>query len=90
MKLYTPPEMSKKLVEIGCVSHSEMFWMGGKIPAYLPTLWWANHENLPAFEFEDFASVEEFSIRNRMSLSWTTRDNILQSNNWVEEVGRGL
>lgn len=70
MKLYTPPEMSKKLVALGCVSQSRMTW--GQSPYYGTALYYAycpedkeDHETLtPAFEFEDFAGPSDAAMRN--------------------------
>ena len=115
MKLYTPLEMSEKLVKLGCVSQSGMFHDG---KGGVTHKWVFNEkdsviENMPAFEFEDFAGPRIHAIENAkkvwgeekfyqsglpdgsfsfyMGITWEiNREKICRTENWVEEVGRGL
>ena len=88
MKLYTPPEMSKKLVAMGCVSQSSAYYLGSE--NVFTHLTKPPKNGTPAFEFEDFAGQNQQALKNRMLLKWLQRDRLFETTNWVEEVGRGL
>lgn len=100
MKLYTPPEMSKKLVALGCTSESGVYYnpRNGQVYAYptncplplnIPEQFW-----IPLFEFEDFAGPESnenlFKIVKQGDSILDKKYRISHASNWVEEVGRGL
>lgn len=67
MKLYTPPEMSKKLVQLGCISQSGIYWVEEEKGRW-DQLFYGEFEPildaLPAFEFEDFAGPGEDATKN--------------------------
>jgi len=113
MKLYTPPEMSRKLVVLGCTSRSGMFWVDGKLKHESLITLRMFHSKIPAFEFEDFAGPGEKAKENSKKVfgkidmepdsanalryalggpinSCEARRRLIDSKNWVEEVGRGL
>lgn len=76
MKLYTPPEMSMKLVALGCTSQSGLFWRPRAGQTFPSVLVWVHPEaselygkldsDIPAFEFEDFAGELYFENLNKL------------------------
>jgi len=84
MKLYTPPEMSKKLLALGCTSQSNLYWYK-QFPhekyrdIYLrpdDPLALAFNGSIPAFEFEDFAGNHEQANKN-CQLVWPDDGDIV-------------
>lgn len=94
MKLYTPPEMSMKLVALDCVSNSGMVYLDG-ILYHKNELGPLTNFDSPAFEFEDFAGPYKSCRKNQQKrfpglLPSEVYELLSNPNNWVEEVGRGL
>lgn len=70
MKLYTPPEMSKKLVALGCKSQSRMYWClrqggpiydaAGGVADYIEDSWVLLHSSRIDYDEEIYYPAFEF------------------------------